>query len=255
MTLLDRILERGVPMPLDPIVAARLERHLRRIQPDPLFRLRLRGQVLNRYVATREGLLPAQTPDRTAGRQMGVLGRGVLYASLLTVLGVTAVGAASQESLPGDALYGVKLQLEDLRMRIAPPGLRDDLAAMALVERLDEVEKLAEGGRWALVDAAADRAAAARDQLSGLTGAEASAVGHERASEAMQLHAERLAELKATAPTEAQTGLDRALDASTAKEPPAVQPSVPSAPPAFEPPASTPAGGAPPLRESSKPSH
>jgi hypothetical protein len=255
MTLLDRILERGVSMPMDPILAARLERHLRRIQPDPLFRLRLRGQVLNRYVANREGLLPAPSPGSVAHRQMGVLGRGVLYASLLTALGVTAVGAASQDSLPGDALYGVKLQLEEIRMRIAPPGLRDDLAAVALDERLEEVERLAESGRWALVDDAAARAAAARDQLGNLTGAEASVGGHERAEEAMKQHAERLAELKATAPADAQTGLERALEASTADEPPAVQHSAPSGPPASEPPATVRAGGAHQPTDRSIPQH
>ena len=53
---------------------------------------------------------------------MGVLGRGVLYASLLTAVGVSAVGAAAQESLPGDSLYAVKLQLEEVRMLVAPPG-------------------------------------------------------------------------------------------------------------------------------------
>src|SRR5919108_945192 len=147
MTLLDRILARGLEMPSDPIIVARVERHVRRIQPDPLFRRRLRSVVVNRYVATREGMLtPAFAP--AVRRRMGALGRGVLYASLLTAVGTTAVGAASQDSLPGDALYGVKLQLEALRMQIAPPSLRDDLAAMALDERLDELERLASAGHW-----------------------------------------------------------------------------------------------------------
>ena len=131
MTLLDRILARGPELPSDPVVAARIERHLRRVQPDPLFRQRLRSVVVNRYVATREGLaLPALRPRPR--RQMGLLGRGVLYASLLTAGSVTAVGAASQGSLPGDALYGVKLGIEQLRIQVAPPSLRDDLAALAL---------------------------------------------------------------------------------------------------------------------------
>ncbi|HEX6656271.1 MAG TPA: hypothetical protein VF153_08680, partial [Candidatus Limnocylindria bacterium] len=136
MTLLDRILARGLESPSDPIIAARMERHLRRIQPDPLFRSRLRSVVVNRYVAAREGLaLPPSTLPVTV-RQMGVLGRGVLVASVMTALGVTAVGAASQGSVPGDALYGVKLELEQIRMALAPASLRDDLAAMALDERL-----------------------------------------------------------------------------------------------------------------------
>ena len=64
MTLLDRILERGFEMPLDPIIAGRIERHMKRIKPDPLFQRRLRGQVVNQYVATREGIVAATRPVR-----------------------------------------------------------------------------------------------------------------------------------------------------------------------------------------------
>ena len=137
---------------------------MRRIKPDPLFQRRLRGQVMNRYVATREGMVAATAPPGLPRRQMGLLGRGVLYASLLTAVSVTAVGAAAQESLPGDPLYGVKIELESIRMYLAPTDMRDDLARMALDERLDEVEALAAAGRWAQLDqavAAVERAEAA----------------------------------------------------------------------------------------------
>lgn len=231
MTLLDRILARGIEAPMDPIMAGRLERHMRRIQPDPMFRRRLRGQVLNRHVATREGLFPAPPAVATARarRDVGMLGRGVLYASLLTAMSVTAVGAASQDSLPGDALYGVKLQLEEIRMQIAPPGLRDDLAAMALDARLREVELLAEAGRWALVDDAAARAVQAENQLAAIIGSDATATANGRSEEAKQRHADKLSELIVTAPVDAKAGLERALQASTSEDPPA------AAPPAQEP--------------------
>jgi hypothetical protein len=237
MTLLDRILARGVQMPTDPIVAARVERHVRRIQPDPMFRRRLRGQVLNRYVANREGLIkPARPASRR--REMGVLGRGVLFASMLTALGVSAVGAAAQDSLPGDALYSVKLQLEELRMQVAPPGLRDDLAAMALDERLEEVERLAAAGRWELVDEAAASAARAEEQLAALLNGTAGNDLNRQA--AIQNHAERLEQLIATAPVSAQDGLRRAVEVSTSEDPPAVDP------PAAQPPTNPDEGGQPP---------
>jgi hypothetical protein len=148
---------------------------------------------------------------------MGLLGRGVLYASLVTAASVSAVGAAAQGSLPGDALYGVKLEIEELRMRVAPPGLRDDLAAMALDERLDEVEQLAAAGRWSQVPEAAGRAAAAKADLERVAPGEAPSllVG----DHSMERHAERLAHLMATAPAAAQDGLQRALAASTAPHP------------------------------------
>jgi hypothetical protein len=213
MTLLDRMLARGTPMPGDPILVARIERHLRRIQPDPLFRRRLRSVVVNRYVAAREGLVPVHREHR-GSRQMGRLGRSVLYASVLTALGVSAVGAASQESLPGDALYGVKLQLEEIRMQIAPPGLRDDLAELALDERLEEVELLASAGRWDLVRAAAGSAAAAEARLDALRPASATRSGAVETDERLNRHVERLTQLLATAPATARDGLEQALATS-----------------------------------------
>jgi hypothetical protein len=216
MTLLDRILARSMVMPTDPIIAARIERHVRRIQPDPMFRRRLRSVVVNRYVATREGLAPP-VPRTGARRQMGALGRGVLYASLMTAIGTTAVAAASQETLPGDSLYGVKIQLEQLRIRIAPAGLRDDLAAIALDERLDELEQLANSGRWELVDEAASRAEAAEAQLEALIGGDPANAGASAAG--LAEHLDRLEQLLTTAPASALQGLERAIEASSASAP------------------------------------
>ena len=139
--LVDRALGFGPePMDLDDAMLRRLERALARLEPDPLFRRRLRGQVVNLHVAAREGLIRQPRPRRSMGR----LGRAVLYGSLMLALSVSAAGAAAQESLPGDLLYGVKLQLEEIRMQVAPPSVRDDLAAMALAERVEELEALAE---------------------------------------------------------------------------------------------------------------
>ncbi|HEY7846873.1 MAG TPA: DUF5667 domain-containing protein [Candidatus Limnocylindria bacterium] len=211
MTLLDRMLQRGFEMPVDPVIAARLERHVNRIKPDPLFQRRLRGQVLNRYVATREGMVAATRPAALPRRNLGVLGRGVLYASLLTAVSATAVGAAAQESLPGDVLYGVKLEIESIRMEIAPADLRDDLAAVALDTRLDEVEALASAGRWEQVDAAVTAVVRAEETLVALT---APSDGSTASEVAMPEHVDRLTELLATAPDAGRRGLLRALAAS-----------------------------------------
>ena len=82
------------------------------IEPDPLFRRRLRGHVMNRYVAAREG----QATGRGVAREMGRLGRAVLYASFALGLSVTGAMAVSQQSIPGDPLYAVKLRIETLRL-------------------------------------------------------------------------------------------------------------------------------------------
>jgi hypothetical protein len=125
-----------------------VERYLAAIRaelgPDPHFRRRLRGQVLNRYVAAREGIGDAPT----AGRSMGRLGRAVLYASFTLAFSVTGVMAASQEALPGELLYPLKRQVEELRVQVLPAHLHDDLATYALAERIHELEELAERGDW-----------------------------------------------------------------------------------------------------------
>jgi len=211
MTLLDRILERGYEMPIDPIIASRIERHMQRIKPDALFQRRLRGQVVNRYVATREGMVAGTKPVRLPRRSLSVLGRGMLYASLLTAVSATAVGAAAQQSLPGDVLYGVKLELESIRMELAPADMHDDLAAMALDERLDEVEALAAAGRWSQMDAAVAAVERAQTALAALsTPANGGAAGAVALSE----HVDRLAALISAAPDAEKRGLLRALAAS-----------------------------------------
>jgi hypothetical protein len=150
---------------------------------------------------------------------MGRLGRAVLYASLGVALTATAAGAAAQESLPGDLLYTAKLRLEEIRIEIAPASVRVDLAAIAVEERLAEVETLAAAGEWARVYSAAPMLDAAVDRLAafGLPNDAAQLRG-------VQRHAAVLTELLQDAPAAAQAGLERALGASTgggAGEPPA----------------------------------
>lgn len=196
---------RGAWTPLDDAFAERLERSLRRLEPDALYRRRLRGAVLNHYVATREGLVqPARRP-----RAMGALGRGVLYASLAVALTTGATGAAAAGSLPGDPLHSVKLQFEEVRIQIAPPAARADLMAMALDERLHELEELAHAGRWSHIDGAAEGVAKAEKRLAGARGAPGRTAVEEIAE-----HAAVLEVLVEGAPAAAQDGLHRAIQAA-----------------------------------------
>jgi hypothetical protein len=205
-TWIDQLLGRNGPMTIDDPTLDRLQRGLRRVEPDPLFRRRLRGEVLNRYVAVREGML--QAPRRR--RQMGKLGRATLYASVGLVVSATAAGAASQRALPGDLLFPLKLQLEEIRMRVAPAHLQDDLAVMALEARLDEVEALAAGGNWSGVAHAAAGVVAAEKRVVAF----GSALDSDDA-EAISKHVAVLQSLLAQAPAAALPGLRTALEASS----------------------------------------
>ena len=206
--LIGRLLARHQPtvMPDDPI-ARMIARAGGRLRPEREYRWRLRGRLVNQYVAVREGLV-RESPKRVA---MGGLGRSVLYASLGLAISVSAVGAASSSALPGDPLYGVKRQVEELRMEIAPPSERPMLAAMALEERLSEVELLAAAGNW-------DRVALGEQEVEGAVATLRSLGGSLPADEIAQLerHTQILTDLLARAPATARDGLERALVASAA---------------------------------------
>lgn len=121
----------------------------RGLDPDPLFRRRLRGQLLNGFVANREG-------RRRELRRMGRLGRACLYASVLLAASVSGVMALSDQALPGDALYPLKRQIEALRFQVLPARLHDDLSMAVLTERVDEMRRLADAGDWTAVTEVAD---------------------------------------------------------------------------------------------------
>jgi hypothetical protein len=119
------------------------------LEPDPLFERRLRSQVLGRHVAAREG---AVVPERArSAKEMGRLGRSVLYASFALGLSVTGVMAASQQATPGDVLYPLKREIEALRHRVLPQEFEAVLLRAELTARLDELAAVAERGDTAAV--------------------------------------------------------------------------------------------------------
>jgi hypothetical protein len=188
--------------PRDP-GARRLLRSVGAVEPDPLFRRRLRGRVLNQHVAAREGLA---RPD-VRPRRMGRLGRSVLMASLALAVSVGGAAAASQQALPGDLLYPMKLQVEEIRLRAAPAWMREGLELAALDERLDEVEQLAAADRWADLAVAVDAALAARQELH---------ASDPVAEVALEKHTAALEELLTVVPEAGRSGIERALQASEA---------------------------------------
>lgn len=208
IALLDRVLShRAKAVQADDPIVRMVARTSGRLRPEGDYRRRLRGQVVNQYVAMREGFVSVPA----GRREMGRLGRSVLYATFALATSVSAVAAASTSSLPGDPLYGVKREVEELRIEIAPPSVRPALVAMALNERLSEVEQLAADQRWALIPAASADADAAERRLVAMTGTlpadEVASLIH---------HQEVLIALLATAPAAARNGLLNALAASSA---------------------------------------
>lgn len=206
LALLDRLLDRrSTPVRPDDPVARMVARTSGRLRPSSSYRRRLRGRVMNQYVALREGLV--QPMPR---RRMTPIGRAVLYASVALALSVTAVGAASTSALPGDPLYPVKREIEQIRIDIAPAWVRPTLVAEALDERISEVEALARDGRWNDVVAATGDVQAAADAVEHL----GVGIGPSQAAN-LTHHTDVLTALLAGAPAAAKTGLENAITASS----------------------------------------
>ena len=146
----------------DPIlreaVAAALRLRERELRLDPASRVRMRNTVLAALAPARPTLA-----DRIYG-VFAVLGKPapvLVRALAVTVLvaGIAAgATAASADSLPDDALYGLKLAGEQLRLSVAvSPEDRASVELSIAEHRLDEAERLATAGREddAIVAAAA----------------------------------------------------------------------------------------------------
>ena len=156
---------RPPPIASDAALRRYLELVRAEIEPDPLFHRRLRGAVLNQFVAVREGA-PSTMRVPSRARAMGRLGRACLYASVAVAMSVGVTMAASQTALPGDPLYAVKLRIEELRVVALPAEFGDDLAVYALTERINELNRLAEAGE---VERAEALASVIEDQVAVVT--------------------------------------------------------------------------------------
>ncbi len=196
-------------LPPDEVVRRYVEVVRRDIEPDPLFRRRLRGTVVNRFVAERESSPVAPTPRSS---QMGRLGRACLYASVATAISVGGVMAASESALPGSILYPLKLRIEEMRMTIAPAHLRDDLAAFAVAERIDEIGRLVESGDYGRATDAAASIAADHWLL-------ASGFGMTDTDGSLAQHLARLGAVLDHAPASARQAIERAMSFAPGLQP------------------------------------
>ena len=144
---------RPAPIASDAAVRRYIDAIRRQIEPDPLFRRRLRGEVVNRFFAQKQGVAMAGVRRHS---RMGALGRACLYASFALGVSVTGVMAASDAAIPGDVLYGLKRGIETMRLDVLPEQYRDELATYALSERIGELSQLVEAGEVARASAFAD---------------------------------------------------------------------------------------------------
>lgn len=184
----------------DELVRRYVERARADLEPDPLFRRRLRGIVTNQFVAAREGL--AQPVARPT--QMGKLGRACLYASFALAMSVGGALAASRGAVPGDLLYPMKLEVEAIRIETFPQEFRDDLLVYVLSERTAELGRLVEEGR--------SEDAAALVETIGARYREVAALGIAAESDELRSSLAVLDVINDRLPARAQAAIERAIN-------------------------------------------
>lgn len=193
---------RPPPLASDEAVRRYLMAIRAQLEPDPLFKRRLRGVVVNHFVAAREGV--AQPARRASG--MGRIGRACLYASVALALSVGGVMGASRGALPGELLYSVKLQMEGMRVAILPAHLHDDLAVARLSERINELGRLTAAGDWMHASSLASAISDGYDEL------EALGVTDRAAEGMLAQRLEVLEGLLDRLPPQAEAAIQRAID-------------------------------------------
>jgi hypothetical protein len=125
-------------------------------------------------------------------------------AALLIVFGmVFGAGQAAADSLPGEALYGVKLAIEEIRQTLTTnPEARAALDRGLVERRLGEVQELLEQGRdidGPVVDRVAQQAQAALDSALAL-GGELEDQALQQLDEALQLRLKQVTATQARLP-------------------------------------------------------
>jgi uncharacterized membrane protein YgcG len=193
---------RPPPIASDEAVQRYLESIRSRLEPDPAFRQRLRGEMLSRYIVARDAAESARRPLPTALR---IVLRASLYATVAIGLSVGGVMAASQSAVPGDLLYSVKREIEELRVSFLPASFQDDLARWALAERISELGRLVESGD---LDRASAMAGPIEAQVAHMT---ALGIAPSETDSALAGPLHVLADLVASLPPQAAAAIEDAL--------------------------------------------
>jgi hypothetical protein len=132
-----------VPKELRDVVALLGALPAPRTAPDVAFRDRLRDQLVAEC-GQRAPAAPANRPKQTSHDRPHRLRSFVAATTAATLVLGAGAAFASSRALPGDPLYGLKREIEDVRLHLAGSDeARGRLLLDQATERLDEVEALA----------------------------------------------------------------------------------------------------------------
>jgi len=151
---------------LEPLLKIALEiREPSDIKPSPTFKVSARVQLMDQIQARQTAIRSPWSHSLAQVKLMPYIKRfstsmaGIILAIALAIsgLGVGTVYAA-QGSLPGDALYSLKLGTEELTMMMSGDDIERAERALGFAQRrMREIETLAEQGRWQDLDLAVEK--------------------------------------------------------------------------------------------------
>ncbi len=147
----------------------------------------------------------------------------VALVAILVLLfgGASATAYAAQGALPGDALYSLKTNLEDARVRLSQDAANQARLHLAFAERrLDEIARLIGEGRYNDIGLATTEfeahTQAAIDALTTVAAGDPAAARSlaEQISSALSRYAQTLSGMLASVPETVRPEMERAIDAS-----------------------------------------
>ena len=137
---------------------ARSVRSLPHPQPDSGWEINARVRVLDRVAAQLQASGPSAAAPRADRRQALTAGLSRLLSVMALLVAFLLMGGffsfTTQSALPGDALYPVKIALEDLRILTASDAEDAFLRARYAGNRLTEIQLLVVQDRYEDVDIA-----------------------------------------------------------------------------------------------------
>jgi hypothetical protein len=218
--MLDRLLDgyelaQPVPDELRPLAGLALE--LRRTLAPAAATASTRDRMLSRVVRRiRSQAPPAQSRPARQPRRIFILRPAYAIASLAMVLTLafgTGAAYAAESTLPGDALYPVKLGLEEARLALSLTVAGDaSLAASFADRRLAEIETLTARGRWVDAGRALGAYPTFVDELVRLEAQITDADKAARIEAQLARHLEVLERVRGQAPESAQPALLQAME-------------------------------------------
>jgi uncharacterized protein DUF5667 len=193
---------------------------LRRPEPRAEFRKRLRARLMNEAVALAEERRGRPSLARRLSWWMvGPRLRAVAVAAAIVILLIGGATSAAASSLPGDPAFGLKRAAEELEVALAPTAeLKVQLLAAQSQHRLDELQQVVADRPDKAPTASTEYEAAVSRFIAAVQALRAAEPGskHEAVEQlvvdARSKHIAVLEDLRDRLPSDAQQGIDRAIE-------------------------------------------